>query len=367
MHRGPPWPCLLRPDGLLTLGVGASSVVLSALSMPQQAGKLSESVDWLQKVWSWRHPVGESLIYDGPDHYQALDNQPANKLHLWLPRFLSGDLVETGREGIINLNAQSPPQEMVELARGPLFKHALPSSDERLEQFTGDFLEEFASNSMPGIRVHFHLAERDFEEGKQRLLRRAVCLVEAGAAVSFVFDRPRKPHCLGEGLDRNHKASLMSVGIHLPQLADQMGSPRTPERFLSKLVILVRLALTAGTQKRAFLRRYSEGPFAEGFLLEKARLVICARGARRGRPQFLRRGLLLRANPTAAGIRPANPSNESGLLLRGRRQKRMFSIPVLIPRTQLAKWLPAKARRPRCSALSPGSPPGTSKPPPRGK
>ena len=105
-----------------------------------------------------------------------------------------------------------------------------------------------------------------------------------GHSVCFVFDRPRRPVRLAEGVTAGQLAALLSVGLHLPQLARQMGNPRTPERFLVKLVSLVRLALSAATQKRNVLRGLKEDHqiLAKGFFLEKASLSSDAHWSRCG-------------------------------------------------------------------------------------
>src|SRR5262249_45906587 len=86
----------------------------------------------------------------------------------------------------------------------------------------------------------------------------------------------RRPVLLGEGVDRQHPAVLMTVGVHLAQLAAELErrekQPPDAGQFLDKLPSLARLALSAGVQKRNFLRR-SDRPWPT-FLLDRARLVV---------------------------------------------------------------------------------------------
>jgi hypothetical protein len=105
-----------------------------------------------------------------------------------------------------------------------------------------------------------------------RLVRRAL----EGAPLAFVLDRPRRPVALAEGLDRQHSAVLLTVGLHLPRLIEQSGPGIDPPLFLRKLGSLARLALSAASQKRDFLRRRSSGrpDINRGFLLDRARLVV---------------------------------------------------------------------------------------------
>jgi hypothetical protein len=67
----------------------------------------------------------------------------------------------------------------------------------------------------------------------------------------------------------------MNVGLHLPRLLDLPGVGGNMEMFLGKLASLARMAVSAGLQKRNYLRRQLDRPYLNrGFLLERARLVI---------------------------------------------------------------------------------------------
>ena len=85
---------------------------------------------------------------------------------------------------------------------------------------------------------------------------------------------------LAEGVDRRHPARLLTVGVHLPRLAEQPGVDGDPARFLKKLGSLARLALSAAVQKREFLRRRdARRPlFTERFSARPARLVVAPVG-----------------------------------------------------------------------------------------
>jgi hypothetical protein len=121
------------------------------------------------------------------------------------------------------------------------------------------------------LRVDWHLDERDLVSSDGGTLR-AVSLALAGKPVAFVLDRPRRPVSLAEGIDRRHPAVLQVVGLHLLRLLVQTGSLTDSERFLNKLGSLARLAMSAGSQKRAHLRRTAA--HLQGFLLERARLLV---------------------------------------------------------------------------------------------
>jgi hypothetical protein len=158
------------------------------------------------------------------------------------------------------------------------------------------------SHSIPwagSLRIDWHLAESDFGDERERLHRLARLALD-GAPVSFVFDRPRRPIALAEGIDRQLPAVLLTVGLHLPRLARQPGIDGDPNKFLTKLGSLARLALSAGVQKREYLRRLergrapkaADGPaLTSGFLLDRARLLVAPIGVDAVVHSFVNKGL----------------------------------------------------------------------------
>ena len=98
--------------------------------------------------------------------------------------------------------------------------------------------------------------------------------------VNFVFDRHGANVLLAEGVDRRHAAVLQVVGLHLDRLADMPGVDGKVENLLSKLLHLAQMAVSAGVQKRRFLKQLAEkrGSMAEdlhrGFFLDRARLCV---------------------------------------------------------------------------------------------
>jgi hypothetical protein len=59
-----------------------------------------------------------------------------------------------------------------------------------------------------------------------------------------------------------------------------MGTDIKPDAFLQKLKTLIRLALSAGVQKRDFLQQHAQGrpDLTSGFLLQRARLLVVPNG-----------------------------------------------------------------------------------------
>jgi hypothetical protein len=265
-----------QADGLLTLTGLESPLELAGhvLAVPTD-GPLA--VVLLETLEDARSTAGRFVVLDGPEYFLTLLGRGVDTVPEFL-RVLRLGLRTTRLEAVLNLNMATPPPWAEGLAEGPLFSsHRRSVRPERLAEVVEALTEQsLLDPSLTGsIRVHFHLGQRDFlAEAAPRLLRLARRSLD-GAPLDFVFDRPRRPVSLAEGIDRRHPAVLTAVRLHLPRLLDQLGADRTPARFLQKLGSLARLGLSAGTQKREFLRRHTTGRpgLTRGFVLDRARLV----------------------------------------------------------------------------------------------
>jgi hypothetical protein len=264
----------IHRDGLLTLtGLDTpgelAGCVLPGLVPAEGGGGLVEAL---------RQHTGQVAVLDGPEHHLARAGSTDAPTAAQLVRELEQGLRLTGLRAVVNLNAVLPPSSVNELAGGPLFAGQRPApAPETLVQLADQLLDALLHSTLSAEqrRIDWHLAEGDFAPAsRERLLRVARCLLE-GAPLACVFDRPRRPVALAEGIDRQHPAVLLQVGLHLPRLAVQSGTTGDTGRFLNKLGSLARLALSAGVQKRAFLRRPA---LARGFLLDRARLMVTPLG-----------------------------------------------------------------------------------------
>jgi hypothetical protein len=121
--------------------------------------------------------------------------------------------------------------------------------------------------------VEWHVGEDDVEaSGLLEML--AALALHSEREVAFGFDRPRRAIALGQGLSRAHRAVLTRVGVNLRTLAEQPGMLADAERYLQRLGSLLRLALSAAVQRRQFLRARDLPILREGFLLDRAIVVI---------------------------------------------------------------------------------------------
>lgn len=263
----------VQADGLIDLGGVRSCRRMAAAVAPHQ----SDPLDLIECMSGYRRATGDVLIFDSPElKLGAPTAHPAVSYSIWRRALLMG-LGDQGCRAIVNLNGRAVPGEVPESFLGPLFAPtSIPSSDKDLVGRALELCDELLELPPEAIRIDWHLAEADFADAQRPVLAGLVHRAAAGQPLCFVFDRPKRPPRLAEGISTAQNAVLAEVGLNLPQLARQMGSPRTPERFLTKLVSLVRLALSAATQKRSLLRRLKEeNPLlAQGFFLEKARVIL---------------------------------------------------------------------------------------------
>ncbi len=281
-----------QSDGLLTLtGLEHPDELAGCVLAPPPAGG-----DLAAALREARRLAGGFVVLDGPEHLLAARGRPEDFAHA-----LAVGVALTGLRVVVNLNCAAPPPWAGDLAAGPLFAgQSVPPAADDLRPLSDALLRHLLDGSAAAgdVRIDWHLGERDFEStpaARERLLRLAGAAL-AGAPLRFTFDRPKRPVALAEGLDRQHPAVLLTVGLHLPRLAGLEGEPA---KFLQRLGSLARLALSAGVQKREYLRRRerTRPPAAgapavtSGFLLDRARLLVAPVGLDRLVQSFTGKGL----------------------------------------------------------------------------
>ncbi len=205
-----------------------------------------------------------TVIFDSPEY--SLTEETAKTWLSGLAEFCEA----TGRTAVLNLNVSPPPAWVLSPPRGPLFATAAVEMDAGLSARVAAILwEEAASLGRDSIRVLWHGGDSDAVPASKH---RAV----AGRGPGFVLDRPKKPVILAPGVDRQHAAALMDVGLGLPRFLGMAGINNDVQIFLAKLPSLARMAVRVGAQKRNYLRsRSQERPgLTRGFLLERAALVV---------------------------------------------------------------------------------------------
>jgi hypothetical protein len=262
-------------DGLLTLGGLEAPLELAgyAVTAPHAVGS-----GIVRTVEEARAITGSLLALDGPEYLLARLEADAAAALDFCQGFQAG-LRLAQLQGVLNLNCSEPPPSEESLAVGPLFagqRHAQPAGEIAL--WMDPFLEQLLATEVQesAVRVDWHVSERDFTGTARGRLAWLLGRSLQDAPVYFAFDRPGSPVPLGEGLNRRHPGSLLSVRLHLPRLLEQAGARMDSTIFQQKLVSLCRLALSAATQKRDFVRRHSQHrpALTRAFMLERARLVV---------------------------------------------------------------------------------------------
>lgn len=268
-------------DGLLALGGLEAPFELAGWLLGAPTGrKIVEALEQARGI------AGEYLAIDGPEHVLCASlgepgsgTAPATGVDNYA-RELGIGLRTTGLHAVVNLNAASPPFWAGDLADGPLFAQQRQAPSQQLR---ADVAEQLLTQllDIKGLRIDWHLAEHDLADASEERLRRIARHAIEHESLTFLFDRPRRARALAEGIDRQHPAVLMTVGVNLARLQEQLGQRATAagnpaEVLLQKLGSLARLALSAGVQKRAFLRRHERNWPA--FLLDRARLVVAPLG-----------------------------------------------------------------------------------------
>jgi ATP cone domain len=259
---------------LLALGHLDAPLELAGMALALDGADADNPVEAIAGA---RNLAGQFLAIDGPDHLLTLTAADPTTF----ARSLRTALLLADLGAVVNLNSALPPTGAGSLADGPLFasQQRAPSAA-MADRLVEELLPAGGDGRSSLLRIDWHLAAGDFRpEASGRLLglvRRAL----DGAPIAFAMDRPNRPVALAEGIDRRHPALLMTVGLHLPTLADQPAVKRNPVIFLQKLGSLARMALSAGAQKREFLRKHIAGRpgLSRGFLLDRARLAAVPLG-----------------------------------------------------------------------------------------
>jgi hypothetical protein len=263
----------------LIAAMGDGLIVLAGLESPRALAScvVETPPEGWASFWDelpgWCAAAGQGLVIDGPewDSFGADGSAQNGGRRPWpmsLPAL-------TARQVTVNVNASQPPAWARRRDPGPLFTEG-PVPAEPTSGLLDAILDLGPEIAVRPLRWDWHIQSRDFASAphRQRLAQMARRALE-GCPVAFVFDRPRRPVALAEGIDRQGAAVLMEVGLNLERFLDLPAVAGSVEAFRDKLPSLVRMAVSAGTQKRKYLRRHAAGTRLErGFLLDRARLVL---------------------------------------------------------------------------------------------
>src|SRR5262249_19312217 len=155
---------------------------------------------------------GTQVILDSPEHLIAAREHTGASAVASFVHDLDLGLRFSGWTAVVNLNAAAPPAWAKTLAEGPLFA---PPGSTTPATMIADMLVENLASAWSEIRIDWHLGERDFQPGSDSPLLRVIRKALETNRIAFVFDRPRRPVALAEGLRRGDDAALLVVGLGL--------------------------------------------------------------------------------------------------------------------------------------------------------
>jgi hypothetical protein len=258
-------------DGLLLLaGLETPRALARAvLELPEEPAAVAAFWTDLPAVCE---VVGAGLVLDGPEWHRSAASPLGSSA-----RELIGQLTRIARRPLlINLNAAQPPAWARQRLAGPLFDGETTSEEPTIAPWLEVMDRSSADRSASSLGWLWHLQARDFIGAAARdRLRQLAEHVLAGAPIAFAFDRARRPIALAEGMDRQRPAVLMEIGLDLGAFLRMSGISGHADTFRNKLATLARMAVSAGAQKRKYLRRHAEGTLlARAFLLERAALAV---------------------------------------------------------------------------------------------
>jgi hypothetical protein len=260
-------------DGLIRLGGVRSATRMEAAVTPHQ----SDPLELLKELAAYRQAAGDVLVFDSPDlRLWSEGSHQSAAWGAWIQTLRLG-LGDQGCRAILNLNRRAGTGGKKRVSYPSLFGDEIDEMfDQGFGSFQARFVEEAVAQSTDALQIHWYLTDQDFGREYEQLLHALARLALDGRPLTFVFERPRHISRLAFGLAAGQHAILLTVGLGLQNLVRLMGTPVTPERFLTKLASLVRLSLSAATQKRTWLRqrRGENAILDQAFYLENARVVL---------------------------------------------------------------------------------------------
>ena len=273
-------------NGLLVLtGLDGPRELAAAVLTPPEPSATLQALQLLEAILEARGGVAGWLAVDGAEYLELENGSPP------LPRLLTPVLQAAGLQARLHLNAAEPPSWATQIAHGPLFadQTAVPGPADPLRAAAAVVQAVLARDrDHCPFAIDWHLGERDFADSSDaargELLESMVRAALGEYPITFVFDRLRRPLSLGPGLDRLHTYLLMTVGLNLCRLLEHTAITDDIELFLRKLASLARLAVSAGVQKRHYVRETLHDEAAErsflsrGFVLDRARLMVTPLG-----------------------------------------------------------------------------------------
>ena len=210
-----------------------------------QALDVSSTLIAIDRLESWL-----ALVAEPADTPSTLAELWWNELH---PRLRLSPV-----QCVLNLYGNIPASLGFTWGAGPLFNQQ-PLSAER--EFAGAVALEILglfqrdAGDLPNLRIDWHWST-SHDPVQMAILNRVMRMISEGLALAIVFEREPLP--LGEGVRRSAdvvRPVLDFIGLNLPLVWRDAGSPRSLPALSEGLIQTVHQAVRAAVQRREYMRR----------------------------------------------------------------------------------------------------------------
>ena len=278
---------VLTPD--LAAGIEEGWIQMEGITFPD--GLLAAS--WVKDDWL-------DIVLDSPKEFiSKVKNFAAKQIHFEGAEYLAQEqprvdvklfknaltimdacLETSGVLGVLHLNFPSAPSWFTGLNYSPLFQPELQISKEKTLYLTRAFLDAWIEACPKSLKMHWHQVG-----GIDAILRPTFDYLSKNTH-NWAFSQLSKPapNYLANKADRN---VLDKIYLRFDRLAKACMRKGILHKFINRMPSLVRLGVSAGIQKRAFIRKIEierrqneemKVNLGAGFLLEKARLIVAPKG-----------------------------------------------------------------------------------------
>lgn len=278
---------VLTPD--LAAGIEEGWIQMEGISFPD--GLLAASwvnEDWLDIVLQSpkefiskiKNLAAKNIHFEGAEYLALEQTRIDTKIIKNALSIMDACLEASGVMGVLHLNFPSAPLWFQGLNYSPLFRPELQSNKEKAFYFAQTFLEAWIEARPKRLKMHWH------QVGDMNATLKSTFGFLSQNTHNWAFSQLAKPvaNYLANKSDRN---VLDKICLRFDRLAKACMRKGILHKFGGRLPSLVRLGISAGIQKRAFIRKIEierrqneemKVNLGAGFLLEKARLIIAPKG-----------------------------------------------------------------------------------------
>ena len=278
---------VLTPD--LAAGIQEGWIQMEGITFPD--GLLATSwvkEDWLDMVLqspkefisNIKNLAAKQIHFEGAEYLALEQPRIDTKLLKNALSVMDVCLESSGVLGVLHLNFPSAPGWFGGLNYSPLFRPEIQTNREKSLNITRAFLDAWIEVCPKRLKMHWH------QVGDVDPALSSTFAYLAKNTHNWAFSQVAKPqgNSLANKVDRN---VLDKISLRLDKLAKACMRKGILDKFGARLPSLVRLGISAGIQKRAFIRKIEierrqneemKVNLGAGFLLEKARLIVVPKG-----------------------------------------------------------------------------------------